>query len=156
MTITGITPANRTCENCTIGALSYYCAKTGHLELLVYRNSSTGYGLQSYRPSKKIYLMRAATSYHLWFCPSPREWLLTLLRRVKAKVIGDLFSFFPWCLQAASKTNLFFKYMYLIIEFRIYSKKNSNFYIKIQTYFSSVTCMIDVFLLKCLSCQMRF
>ena len=106
--MTGITPANRAYENCTIGALSYYWAKTGHLELLVYRNSSTGHGLQSYRPSKKIYLMRAATSYHLWFCPSPREWLLMLLRRVKAKVIGDLFSFFPWCLQAASKTNLFF------------------------------------------------
>ena len=73
MAMTGITPANRGYDNCTIGALSYYCAKTGHLELLVYRNSSTGYGLQSYRPSKKIYLMRAATSYHLWFCPSPRE-----------------------------------------------------------------------------------
>lgn len=53
MAMTGITPANRGYENCTIGALSYYCAKTGHLELLVYRNSSTGHGLQSYRPSKK-------------------------------------------------------------------------------------------------------
>lgn len=94
MAMTGITPANRAYENCTIGALSYYCAKTGHLELLVYRNSSTGHGLQSYRPSKKIYLMRAATSYHLWFCPAPRERLLILFRRVKAKVIGDLFSFF--------------------------------------------------------------
>ena len=40
---------------------------------------------------------------------------------------------------------LFLIHVYLIIECRVYPKENSNFYITIQTYFSYVSCMIDVF-----------
>lgn len=138
---TGITPADRAYENCTIGALSYYCAKTGYLELIVYRHSSTGHGLQSYRPSKKKNLMRAARTYLL----------LSFTKRTTSYVLAksESFLFFHDVCRLLQKRTSFFNTLHLILQLVslnvAFTQKNSNFYIKIQTYFRSVTCMIDVF-----------